>query len=117
MLAIELALAEHREVGTLVFDEIDAGIGGEAGLIIGERLARLAKHFQIIVITHLAQVAVWAERHFRIEKEANEQIVLSSVMEIHGDERVIEIARMLSGQSDSDVAQKHARELLKHANE
>lgn len=116
MLAIELALAEHREVGTLVFDEIDAGIGGEAGLIIGERLARLAKHFQIIVITHLAQVAVWAERHFRIEKEANDQIVLSSVTEVHGDQRVIEIARMLSGQSDSDVAQKHARELLKHAN-
>lgn len=115
MLAIELALAEHREVGTLIFDEIDAGIGGEAGLVIGERLARLAKHFQIVVITHLAQVAVWADRHFRIEKEANDEIVLSSVTEVVGDERVTEIARMLSGQSDSGVAQKHARELLEHA--
>ena len=115
MLAIELALAEQREVGTLVFDEIDAGIGGEAGLIIGERLALLARHFQIIVITHLAQVAVWADRHFRIEKEANDEIVLSSVTEVQGDERVTEVARMLSGQSDSDLAQRHARELLKHA--
>ncbi len=115
MLAIELALAEQREVGTLVFDEIDAGIGGEAGLVIGERLARLAEHFQIIVITHLAQVAVWAEKHFRIEKEANDEVVLSSVTEIHGEDRVLEIARMLSGQSQSDAAQQHARELLKHA--
>ncbi len=115
MLAIELALAEHREVGTLIFDEIDAGIGGEAGLVIGERLARLAEHFQIIVITHLAQVAVWADKHFRIEKEANEKIVLSSVIEVEGAERVTEIARMLSGQSDSKTAQEHAYELLKHA--
>jgi DNA repair protein RecN (Recombination protein N) len=67
------------------------------------------------VITHLAQVAVWADKHFRIEKEANEKIVLSSVIEVEGAERVTEIARMLSGQSDSKTAQEHADELLKHA--
>lgn len=115
MLAIELALAEHREIGTIIFDEIDAGIGGETGLIIGERIAQLANHFQIIVITHLAQVAVWADRHYRIEKNDNEEIVLSSVTEVSGEERVVEIARMLSGQSDSAVALEHAQELLEHA--
>lgn len=115
MLAIELALADHREIGTLIFDEIDAGIGGETGLIIGERLARLAEHFQIIVITHLAQVAAWADRHYRIEKSETDEIVLSSVTEVNGELRVSEIARMLSGQSDLAVARDHALELLKHA--
>jgi DNA repair protein RecN (Recombination protein N) len=115
MLAIELAFADHREIGTLIFDEIDAGIGGEAGLIIGERISRLARFFQIIVITHLAQVAVWADRHFRIEKDEDDRIVFSSVSEVSDEERVSEIARMLSGQSGLDVAKEHARELLKHA--
>ncbi|MGA0865954.1 MAG: DNA repair protein RecN [Candidatus Nanopelagicaceae bacterium] len=115
MLAIELALSDHREIGTLIFDEIDAGIGGETGLIIGERLSRLAKHFQVIVITHLAQVASWADRHFRIEKNESDEIVLSSVVEVSGEERVREIARMLSGQSQSAVALDHARDLLEHA--
>lgn len=115
MLAIELALAEHREVGTLIFDEIDAGIGGETGLIIGERISRLAQHFQVIVITHLAQVAVWADRHYRIEKANEADTVISTVEEIRDEARVIEIARMLSGQSDLNAAQEHAKELLKHA--
>ena len=115
MLGIELALADQREVGTLIFDEIDAGIGGETGLIIGERISELAKRFQVIVITHLAQVAVWADRHFRIEKDDKEEVVLSSLQEVRGEERVSEIARMLSGQSSSAVALDHARELLKHA--
>jgi DNA repair protein RecN (Recombination protein N) len=115
MLGIELALANQREVGTLIFDEIDAGIGGETGLIIGERISELAKRFQVIVITHLAQVAVWADRHFRIEKDDKEEVVLSSLQEVRGEERVSEIARMLSGQSSSAVALDHARELLKHA--
>jgi DNA repair protein RecN (Recombination protein N) len=115
MLGIELALAEHREMGTLIFDEIDAGIGGEAGLVIGERISRLANQFQVIVITHLAQVAVWADRHFKIEKNSSDEIVLSSVSEVTEDERVNEIARMLSGQSDLLAARIHAGELLKHA--
>ena len=115
MLAIELALSDHREIGTLIFDEIDAGIGGETGLIIGERLSRLAKNFQVIVITHLAQVASWADRHFRIEKNESDEIVLSSVTEVTGEDRVREIARMLSGQSHSAVALDHARDLLEHA--
>ncbi len=115
MLAIELALVESREVGTLIFDEIDAGIGGEIGLVIGERISRLAKRYQVLVITHLAQVAVWANNHFRIEKSSGGSFVLSSVQEVEGEERISEIARMLSGQSDLPAARTHAIELLKHA--
>lgn len=115
MLAIELALSKHRDVGTLIFDEIDAGIGGETGMVIGQRLSQLAKDFQVIVITHLAQVAVWADNHFKIEKDDHGSFVLSSVVEVNQDERVREVARMLSGQSDLQAARVHALELLKHA--
>ena len=115
MLAIELALVEERDVGALIFDEIDSGIGGETGLLIGERISRLAQRYQVIVITHLAQVAAWADRHYRIEKNDEGDFVLSSVVELEHDERVLEIARMLSGQSDLEAARVHARELLKHA--
>lgn len=115
MLAIELALSKHRDIGTLIFDEIDAGIGGETGLVIGERLFQLAKDFQVIVITHLAQVAVWADKHFKIEKDDHGSFVLSSVVEVDQESRVREVARMLSGQSDLEAAQVHALELLKHA--
>lgn len=115
MLAIELALVEKREIGTLVFDEIDAGIGGETGLIVGERIAQLADRYQVLVITHLAQVAAWADKHFKIEKNSEGNFVLSSVREIDGEERISEIARMLSGQSELSAARMHATELLKHA--
>jgi len=99
----------------LIFDEVDAGIGGEAGLIIGERLAKLAKKYQVIVVTHLAQVAVWGDAHFVIEKRAENSVVESSISRASSDARVREVARMLAGQSDSDVALAHARELLEHA--
>jgi DNA repair protein RecN (Recombination protein N) len=115
MLAIELALSQHRDIGTLIFDEIDAGIGGETGMVIGQRLSQLAKSFQVIVITHLAQVAVWADKHFKIEKDDRGSFVLSSVVEVDQEVRVREVARMLSGQSDLEAAQVHALELLKHA--
>ena len=115
MLAVELALRSKEQNGSLIFDEIDAGIGGETGLLIGERLSKLADHRQIIVITHLAQVAAWADRHFRIEKDEKGEYVLSSVIEVEGEDRVEEIARMLSGQSNLQAARDHARELLKHA--
>ena len=115
MLAIELALVEERDVGALIFDEIDSGIGGETGLLIGERISRLARRYQVIVITHLAQVAAWADSHFRIEKNEDGDFVLSSIVKLDHDERVLEIARMLSGQSDLEAARIHARELLKHA--
>jgi DNA repair protein RecN (Recombination protein N) len=116
MLAIELALVEERDVGALIFDEIDAGIGGETGLLIGERISRLAERYQVIVITHLAQVAAWADRHFRIEKNEDGEFVLSSIVEMNEEEeRISEIARMLSGHSDLEAARMHAKELLKHA--
>jgi DNA repair protein RecN (Recombination protein N) len=115
MLAFELVLSKGRSTGTLIFDEIDTGIGGEAALIIGQRLAELAKEFQIIVITHLAQVAVWAESHYVINKTSDGNFVNSSVRLVTGQERVGEIARMLSGQGELDVAKDHARQLLEHA--
>lgn len=115
MLAFELVLSKGRSTGTLIFDEIDTGIGGEAALIIGQRLSELAKEFQIIVITHLAQVAVWAESHYVINKTSDGNFVNSSVRLVTGQERVGEIARMLSGQGELDVAKDHARQLLEHA--
>lgn len=115
MLAVELTFLSDSSLGTLIFDEVDAGIGGEAGLIIGERLAKLAKKYQVIVVTHLAQVAVWGDAHFVIEKRAEKSVVESSISRVSSDARVREVARMLAGQSDSDVALAHAKELLEHA--
>jgi DNA repair protein RecN (Recombination protein N) len=116
MLAIELVLSRSRKVGTLIFDEIDVGVGGETALVIGERLQRLSESFQIIVVTHLAQVAAWADHHFVIEKSVDGRFVSSSVRLVTGEDRAIEVARMLSGQSELSVAREHAKELLKHAN-
>ena len=115
MLAFELVLSKGRSMGTLIFDEIDTGIGGEAALVIGQRLSQLSKDFQIIVITHLAQVAVWAENHYVVNKTSDGQYVNSSLQLVTGQERIGEIARMLSGQGELDVAKDHARQLLEHA--
>lgn len=115
MLAVELVLSRGRRIGTLIFDEIDVGIGGETALVIGERLQRLSTSFQIIVVTHLAQVAAWADHHYVIEKSVDGRFVSSSVRMVSGEERAIEIARMLSGQSELSIAREHAKELLKHA--
>ena len=115
MLAFELVLSKGRTMGTLIFDEIDTGIGGEAALVIGQRLSQLSKDFQIIVITHLAQVAVWAENHYVVNKTSDGQYVNSSLQLVTGQERIGEIARMLSGQGELDVAKDHARQLLEHA--
>ena len=115
MLAFELVLSKGRTMGTLIFDEIDTGIGGEAALVIGQRLSQLAKDFQIIVITHLAQVAVWAENHYVVNKTSDGNYVNSSLQLVTGQDRIGEIARMLSGQGELDVAKDHARQLLEHA--
>ncbi|GAA2514845.1 DNA repair protein RecN [Rarobacter incanus] len=100
---------------TLVFDEIDAGVGGKTATSIGRRLAQLAKFHQVIVITHLAQVAVFADTHLVVEKSENKSSVTTSVRHITKDDRVTEIARMLSGEKESDVARAHAAELLSSA--
>ena len=113
MLAIEVALASG-DVPTLVFDEVDAGVGGEAAIEIGRRLARLAEHAQVIVVTHLAQVAAFATTHVRIEKGTDGEVTRSSIAEVRGEPRVSELARMLAG-TDSQVALAHARELLADA--
>lgn len=110
MLAIEVALADES-VPTMVFDEVDAGVGGAAATEIGRRLARLAEHCQVIVVTHLAQVAAFAESHVRVVKGTDGRITASQVARVEGDERLAELARMLSGTA-SDTALAHARELL-----
>lgn len=115
MLAIELALVSDRDISTIVFDEVDSGIGGETANIVGQRLAKLAENRQIIVVTHLPQVAVWAQQHFVITKDADDDYVQSSVEVVTGDARVREIARMLSGELEDEAANLHAGALLKHA--
>lgn len=120
MLAMELAAADRRSGSaapmTFIFDEVDAGVGGKTAVELGRRLARLARTAQVVVVTHLAQVASWADAQFVVTKEppdADDDAVgvVTTVAEVRGDERVREIARMLSG-SESEASLDHARELL-----
>lgn len=112
MLALEVVIAEAEPIGTYIFDEVDAGVGGKAAVEVGRRLAKLAKSAQVIVITHLPQVAVWADNHLVVKKNENGLVTQSDVIEMSEDARKVEIARMLSGQEDSKTAQEHATELL-----
>ncbi|WP_210505161.1 DNA repair protein RecN [Naasia sp. SYSU D00057] len=112
MLAIEVVLAASDPVPTFVFDEVDAGVGGAAAIEIGRRLGRLAESAQVIVVTHLAQVAAFATNHLRVEKDRSGAVTESSVRRLDGDERVAEMARLLSGLPDSETGLAHARELL-----
>ncbi len=114
MLALEVVLAETDPVPTFVFDEVDAGVGGEAAVSIGARLARLARHVQVIAVTHLPQVAAYADRHVRVEKNSDPEagVTTSDVVTLSAKERVEELARMLAGHGDSKAARAHARELL-----
>ncbi len=116
MLALEVVLAtsSSRTTGTtMVFDEIDAGVGGRAAVQIGRRLARLARNRQVIVVTHLPQVAAYADIHLMVD--TNGKNGASGVRRLDGDDRVAELARMLAGLGDSDTARAHARELLEAA--
>lgn len=112
MLAIEVVIAASDPVPTFVFDEVDAGVGGASAIEIGKRLAQLARTAQVIVVTHLPQVAAFATNHLRVVKSTDGEFTASSVQQLQGDERVQELARMLSGLSDSESALIHARELL-----
>lgn len=112
MLALEVVIAEAEPIGTYIFDEVDAGVGGKAAVEVGRRLAKLSKSAQVIVITHLAQVAAWADNHLVVKKSENGLVTQSDVTEVSATTRKIEIARMLSGQEDSQTAQEHAGELL-----
>jgi DNA repair protein RecN (Recombination protein N) len=110
MLALRLVLSAAPP--TLVFDEVDAGIGGEAALAVGRALRELGRHHQVIVVTHLAQVAAFADNQLVVEKFEEHGRTLSRVVGVEGERRVSELARMLSGHPDSPVANRHAAELL-----
>lgn len=114
MLALKGVLGEADTVGTLVFDEVDAGVGGATAHAVGKRLASLARTHQVIVVTHLAQVAAYADRQLVVEKTVTGEVVATSVRSVEGEQRVAEIARMLSG-NDSEASLAHARELLEEA--
>ncbi|MFK5635969.1 MULTISPECIES: DNA repair protein RecN [unclassified Ornithinimicrobium] len=111
MLALELVCGDGA-VPTYVFDEVDAGVGGSAALDLGARLARLARTSQVIVVTHLGQVAAYADRHLVVRKSTDGQVTRSGVVVVDGPEREAELARMLGGVADSQAALTHARELL-----
>ncbi|MGH2640115.1 MAG: DNA repair protein RecN, partial [Actinomycetota bacterium] len=111
MLACRSVLSDLDEVGTLVFDEVDAGIGGQAGLAVGRRLARLAAGRQVLVVTHLPQIACFADRHLRVTKERG----TASVELLDGPTRTEELSRMLAGLAGSESAVTHAEELLAEA--
>jgi DNA repair protein RecN (Recombination protein N) len=111
MLAIKSVLARHDAVPTLIFDEIDAGIGGEVGQKVGETLAEVSRGRQVLVITHLPQIAARAERHLVVTKAAKRGVATSDVETIHGEDRITEVARML-GDADAETARRHAAVLL-----
>lgn len=117
MLAIEVVLARNEQALTFIFDEVDAGVGGAAAIEVGRRLAQLAKVAQVIVVTHLGQVAAFANRHLRVLKTVGDQYTASDVVSLQGEDRVEEIARMLSGMAESDTAKASARELMVRAAE
>ncbi|PKQ25990.1 MAG: DNA repair protein RecN [Actinobacteria bacterium HGW-Actinobacteria-4] len=114
MLAVEVSLAHAGTAPghTFVFDEVDAGVGGKAAVAVGNRLAELARTHQVLVVTHLAQVAAFADHHVVVAKATDGAVTRAHVHEVAGEDRVQEIARLLSGQEDSTTARAHALELL-----
>ena len=114
MLATSLALMSSRrdDPHTLVFDEVDAGVGGAAARAVGEALAALGSKRQVLVVTHLPQVAAVADAQILVAKAVHRQRTRTSTVRLHGDDRVRELSRMLSGQPDSETAKRHAEELL-----
>ncbi|GAA2150163.1 DNA repair protein RecN [Nocardioides koreensis] len=115
MLALEVALAGTSPVPTFVFDEVDAGVGGTAAVEVGRRLARLARDAQVLVVTHLPQVAAYADRHVVVAKSHDGTVTSSGLTVLDPEERERELSRMLAGLTDSDTALAHARELLEVA--
>ena len=112
MLGLEVVIAKSHPVGTYIFDEVDAGVGGKAAIEVGKRLHALAQSSQVIVVTHLPQVAAWADTHFVVKKSSDGSVVQSGVSKLGQSERVEEIARMLAGLEESSSAREHAAELL-----
>jgi len=115
MLALKTILARLDRVGTLIFDEVDAGIGGRVGLQVGETMRRVASYHQVFAITHLPQIAARAHHHILVSKGARGGVTTADVAVLEDDARVAEIARMLGGDPESEVSRAHARELLESA--
>ena len=116
-LALEVVVAQPQVPQTFVFDEIDSGVGGAVGIEIGRRLRQLARRHQVIVVTHLAQVAAFADTHVVITKASDGAITSSGLREVTGSEREIELSRMMSGMVDSESGLEHAHDLLREAGE
>ncbi|WP_333770849.1 DNA repair protein RecN [Streptomyces sp. IBSBF 2435] len=112
MLAVEVVFAGSDPVPTYLFDEVDAGVGGKAAVEVGRRLARLARTAQVVVVTHLPQVAAFADRQLLVEKTSDGSVTRSGVTVLEGEDRIRELSRMLAGQDDSVLARAHAEELL-----
>ncbi len=112
MLAVEVVLASADPTGTFVFDEVDAGVGGAAAVEVGKRLARLAQNAQVIVVTHLPQVAAFADRHLVIARSAGQEVHSSAVTQVEQGDRVAELSRMLAGLADSQAGSQLAEDLL-----
>jgi DNA repair protein RecN (Recombination protein N) len=114
-LALEVVLAADRDAVTLVFDEIDAGVGGKVAVEVGRRLARLSLHTQVVVVTHLAQVAAFADRHYVVVKADDGQVTTSGVVLVADQDRAVELARMMAGLETTESAVAHASELVELA--
>ena len=115
MLAIKTVLAKADSIPVLVFDEIDSGIGGPMGQTIGKKLAALAKHHQILCITHLPQIAAFAHTHMSVSKETTKNLTRTTVRALSEKDSAEEISRMLSGHEITPSARKHAAELIENA--
>ena len=112
MLAIKVASAGRAGVPTLIFDEVDTGLSGRAAAVTATKLRELAKHYQVMAISHLPQIAGRADTHFRIEKSVQKGRSATEVVELEGDERVREVARMLAGEKVGEAALANARDLI-----
>ena len=112
MLALKVNLAASSNVCTMIFDEVDAGIGGATAQAVGERLARLGNQVQVLVVTHSPQVAARGSAHFKVEKHTDGNVTATTVRELETEERREEIARMLAGETISDEARAAAQVLL-----
>ena len=115
MLALEVVLAATSPVPTFVFDEVDAGVGGKAAVEVGRRLAMLARNAQVLVVTHLPQVAAFADHHVAVAKSSDGSVTTSGLSVLDHDGRVRELSRMLAGQESPETAMAHAQELLEMA--
>jgi DNA repair protein RecN (Recombination protein N) len=117
MLALSTVLARLQQVPTLVFDEVDAGVGGAVAWQVGALMRRVASHHQVLAISHLAQIAARAHHHIVVHKSAVGTVTTSDTTVVIDDARVVEIARMLGGDADREVSRAHARELLTRGSE